>query len=182
MYRLQAVTTPRLVLRAFREDDLDDVHAWQGDPDVVRYLPWPVRTREETLDWLRARIAADALADDDDAIAWAVEHEGRVIGSITLFLRSVAHAQGEIGFVVEQPAQGRGLAAEATAAVLDLAFPTLDLHRVSGRADARNAPSITLMTRLGMRQEAHLREAERFKGEWGDLVVHAVLRREWEAR
>jgi RimJ/RimL family protein N-acetyltransferase len=37
------------------------------------------------------------------------------------------------------------------------------------------------MRRLGMRQEAHLRENELFKGEWGDDVVFAILRREWEA-
>ncbi len=178
------IETPRLLVRAFRAEDLDDVHALQSDPEVIRYLPWPLRTREESQEWLDARIAADTLAADDDAVAYAVERreDGRVIGSITLFLRSVEHRQGEIGFVVERAAQGQGYAAEATAAVLDHAFPALDLHRVVGRADARNASSATLMTRLGMRQEAHFRESEWFKGEWGDLVVYAVLRAEWEAR
>jgi RimJ/RimL family protein N-acetyltransferase len=37
------------------------------------------------------------------------------------------------------------------------------------------------MRRLGMRQEAHLRENEMFKGAWSDELVFAVLDREWSA-
>jgi RimJ/RimL family protein N-acetyltransferase len=180
-FTIGRLDTPRLVVRPFADDDLDDVHALQRDPEVVRYLPWPVRTREQSRQWLQDRVAAQTLAADDDVIAYAVERrdDGRVIGSITLFLRSVEHRQGEIGFVLEQAAQGQGYAAEATRAVLDVAFAELDLHRVVGRADARNAASAALMTRLGMRREAHFRECEWFKGEWADLVVFAVLREEW---
>ena len=180
-FTIGTIQTPRLLVRPFSERDLDDVHALQSDAEVVRYLPWPLRTREESQQWLAGRIAAATLQADDDAVAYAVERreDGRVIGSITLFLRSVEHQQGEIGFVLERSAQGQGYAAEATSAVLDLAFPALGLHRVVGKADARNAASATLMSRLGMRQEAHLRECERFKGEWGDLLVYAVLRSEW---
>ena len=173
--------TGRLVLRAFRESDLDDVHALQSDPEVVRHLYWEVRTRQESADWLAGRIAADRLAADGDAVAYAVERreDGRVLGSVNLWWRSVEHAQGEVGFVLARSAQGRGYGREATAAVLDHAFRVLDLHRVCGRADPRNTASAALMRRLGMCQEAHLRENARFKGGWGDEVVFAVLRHEW---
>lgn len=30
-----------------------------------------------------------------------------------------------------------------------------------------------------MRREAHFRHNERFKGEWGDELVYAILREEW---
>jgi RimJ/RimL family protein N-acetyltransferase len=36
-----------------------------------------------------------------------------------------------------------------------------------------------LCRRLGMRQEAHFRESELFKGSWGDELVFAVLATEW---
>ena len=178
------IRTERLLLRAFRPEDLDDVHPLQSDPEVVRYLPWEVRTREQSRDWLADRIAADRLTDDGDVVRWAVERlaDHRVIGSIKLFWLSIRHQQGEIGFVLERAAHGQGYAHEATAAILDLAFRELDLHRVRGQADPRNTASAALMRRLGMRQEAHLRENEWFKGEWGDQLVFAVLRAEWDAR
>jgi RimJ/RimL family protein N-acetyltransferase len=63
--------------------------------------------------------------------------------------------------------------------VLKVAFGELGLHRVFGRTDVRNDASAALMRRLGMRQEAHLRESEIFKGEWGDELVFAILEGEW---
>jgi RimJ/RimL family protein N-acetyltransferase len=35
------------------------------------------------------------------------------------------------------------------------------------------------MQRLGMRQEAHLIQNERVKGEWTDELVFAILAEEW---
>ncbi|MCW2570968.1 MAG: acetyltransferase [Frankiales bacterium] len=181
---LGPVETKRLVLRLFRESDLDAVHAFQSDPDVVRYLYWDVRTRDESRAWLQERMAADRMEKDGDALAFAVERreDGRVIGSVNAWWRSVEHKQGEIGFVFAKEAQGRGYATEAATALLDLIFPLFDLHRVCGSTDGRNVASAALMRRLGMRQEAHLRENELFKGEWGDERIFAILRHEWERR
>src|SRR5919197_1471769 len=71
--------------------------------------------------------------------------------------------------------QGRGYAGEAAEVVLRLGFADLGLHRIIGRCDPRNLPSARLLARLGMRREAHFIHNERFKGEWGDDLVYAIL-------
>jgi RimJ/RimL family protein N-acetyltransferase len=58
----------------------------------------------------------------------------------------------------------------------------MGLHRIIGRADGRNEPSARLMTRLGLRKEAHFVRNELVKGEWTDEVVFAMLAEEWAAR
>jgi RimJ/RimL family protein N-acetyltransferase len=181
---LEPVLTERLLLRLFRPGDLDDVTAFQADPEIVRYLYWEPRSRDESREWLAARIAADRLGAEGDAVALAVERrsDGRVIGSVNAWWRSVEHRQAEIGYVLVGDAHGQGFAYEATAALLDVLFPMLDLHRVYASTDARNSGSAALLGRLGMRQEAHLRENEWFKGAWGDELIFAILRREWEQR
>lgn len=181
MLLVEEIPTDRLLLRPFATDDLDDVHAMQSDEPLLRYIPWILRSREESQAWILQRQAEDRLAEEGDAVAWAVERRAdrRVIGSVNAWWRSVDHQSAEVGFVVERGAQGRGYAGEATAAVVDRLFAGLALHRVTGRADARNAASVGVMTALGMRQEAHHREDEWFKGEWTDTVVFAVLRSEW---
>jgi RimJ/RimL family protein N-acetyltransferase len=45
----------------------------------------------------------------------------------------------------------------------------------------RNTASASLMERLGMRKEAHLRETEIVKGEWTDELVFAMLEDERKA-
>ena len=177
------VLTERLLLRRFYERDLEAVHALRSDPEVVRFLPWELGGLDETRSWLAARMEADRLAADDDAVAWAVVRraDGRLVGSLNAWWRSAEHRQGEVGFVFAADVQRQGYGREAAAALLDLLFRELDLHRVYGRSDARNVASAALMRRLGMRQEAHLREAVRFKGGWSDQLVFAVLREEWLA-
>ncbi|MEO6881993.1 MAG: GNAT family N-acetyltransferase [Mycobacteriaceae bacterium] len=171
--------TPRLLLRPFQPRDLDDLLAARSRPEVVRYLYADVLDRRSGADWLRRAMVQDRLVSPGDVLSLAVEHEGRVIGDVLLRWASGEHRQGEIGFVFDPDAGGRGYATEAVAAVLELAFSGVRLHRVFGQCDARNTASATLMTRLGMRREAHLRENEWVKGEWTDELVFGVLAPEW---
>jgi RimJ/RimL family protein N-acetyltransferase len=62
---------------------------------------------------------------------------------------------------------------------LDYAFDALGLHRVIAIADCRNAPSVALLERLGMRGEGHFLESNWFKGEWANEYLYAVLKNEW---
>ena len=180
-----ALRTERLLLRPLTEADADDVFAYQSIPEVVRYLPWPLRDREESLEHTQKRAGFVRLEADQDVMILAAElvdesgERGRVIGDITVFLDSAANAQLEIGWVIHPDFQGKGYAAEAARAVLDLAFGEIGAHRVSARLDPQNLASVALCRRLGMRQEAHFVESEIFKGEWSDLAIYAVLQREW---
>ena len=74
---------------------------------------------------------------------------------------------------------GKGFATEAAYALVDWAFTAADIHRVIGRTEARNAGSVRVLEKLGMRREAYLVENEWVKGEWQSELVYAVLDREW---
>ena len=180
----EPLATERLLLRPFTTHDLEDVLAIHGRPDVVRYLYWEVRSRDEVRELLERRVHLDRIEKEGDALVLAVvrRSDGRVIGEMTLRWTSAQHRQGEVGFVFHPDAHGQGYAREATSVVLDLAFDRLGLHRVYGRTDGRNDASARLMLRLGMRQEAHFVHNEIFKGEWGDELVFAILADEWAAR
>ncbi len=175
------IRTGRLLLRRYRETDLDRLAAIQSLPEVARYLYWEPRTRAEVEPALAQRMAETRLDHDDDAVTLAVERrgDGLLLGDATIFLRSVANRQVEVGYVFHPDAGGRGYATEAARALVDLAFGALNAHRVFARTDARNTASAALLRRLGMRQEAHFREAEIFKGAWGEELVFAVLEGEW---
>jgi RimJ/RimL family protein N-acetyltransferase len=175
------IRTERLLLRRFSESDLDRLAAMQALPEVARYLYWEPATREQVEPILERRIATTRLEKDDDWVVLAVERQedGLLLGDVTIFLRSVEHRQAEVGWVFHPDAGGHGYATEASRALIDLAFDDLEAHRVVARTDPRNEPSAAVCRRLGMRQEAHFRESELFKGEWGDELVFAVLATEW---
>lgn len=187
-YSAEPLRTERLLLRPLNTGDLEDVHAYQKLKDVVRYLYWEVHDHDESAEHLRKRIAMNRLAENGDGIVFAVElaeteggGPGRVIGDISLFLKNAAWGKFEMGWVFHPAVHGRGYATEAAHRVLELCFDTLGAHRVFAQLDARNDASARLCERLGMRQEALLRETEIFKGEWSDTAVYAILEQEYRA-
>ena len=178
------LVTERLRLRPHHEDDLDDLVAFHSLPEVVRYVPWPVRDREQTRAALHAKLGRDALRAPGEWLVLAVELRatGRVVGEVLLKWDSDVSRQGELGFALHPDAQGKGLGAEAAQAMLRLGFDELGLHRISAVCIAGNERSARLLTRLGMRQEGHLVHSTLFKGAWEDQLVFAVLDAEWRSR
>ncbi len=179
------IRTERLLLRPLTEADADDIYAYQSLPEAVRYLPWPLRNREESLEHTRTRAGFTGLKDDKDALILAAElvgpdgAHGPVIGDLSVFLESGANAQIMIGWVFHPAWQRKGYATEAGRALLRLVFDEIGAHRVVAHVDPRNVASVALCQRLGMRLEALFIENEIFKGEWSDLTVYAILDREW---
>lgn len=172
--------TERMTLRPYSLDDYDAFHDLHSRDDVARYLPWVTRDADAS------RAALDrhqkvTLDKDDDGITLAGfdKETGRLVGEFVLFLRSVEHRGGEVGYVVHPDFQGRGLAMEGARAMLQIGFDTMHMHRVVARIDARNAASAAVLERLGMRREALLVKNEWFKGEWGDEADYAILEDEW---
>lgn len=174
------IRTARLELRPFADADLSDLHAYCSLPEVARYLYWEPLSLPESRERLRQLKTMDELSGEGSSLVLAAALPGGgVIGQASLVWRSRWHRQGELGFVFHPGFQGRGYAGEAARAMLELGFSQLELHRVYARCDVRNRPSWRLMQRLGMRREAHFVHRERFKGEWAEEFVYALLEDEW---
>jgi RimJ/RimL family protein N-acetyltransferase len=77
---------------------------------------------------------------------------------------------------------GAGYATEAARATLRFGFTELHLHRIFGVCQAANGASARILAKLGIRQEAYLRESEWTKGQWRDIVLYALLDHEWAAQ
>lgn len=176
------IRTGRLVLRPFEPGDLDDFHAYRSRPDVNRYLYGECVTREESAELLVTLVSDNELTGEGQRLALAIHlpEAGKVIGSAVLKWLSEKDRQGEIGYSLNPEFGGHGYATEAARTMLKLGFEDLGLHRIIAQCDPRNEPSWRLMERLGMRREAHFRQNEIFKGEWGGLFVYAILEEEYE--
>lgn len=181
------IVTERLRLRPLTHDDADALRSYRSIPEVCWYLPFEPMSAATIAERLDGVWLTRSLAGEGDALTLGLERagDGRLVGDVVVFYRSAEHRHGEIGYVLHPEAVGHGYVTEACTALLDLVFDPgagLALRRVTALMDARNTASARVVGRLGFRHEAHFVEAEWFKGEWGDLDVHAVLDREWFAR
>jgi RimJ/RimL family protein N-acetyltransferase len=170
----------RLKLRDFREDDVDAVHSWASDPEVVRFMSWGPNTRELTREFLQRKFA-ERTGDPRRTWDLAVVRRdtGQVVGSVGLRLDE-QRQQAALGYCYHQDAWGHGFATEAAREILRFGFEELGLHRIHASADTRNGASIRVLDKLGMRQEGRLREHVMMRGEWRDSYLYAVLRSEWQ--
>jgi ribosomal-protein-alanine N-acetyltransferase len=170
------LTTERLLLREFREDDFEDVHAYARRPEVCRYMDWGPNTREDTQAFMDRKWAEQAQWPRD-AVNLAIERRAdrRVIGSIRLEVSDPANQAGDFGYTLHPDAWRQGYATEAAAAVIAVGFRDLGLHRIWAECDVENLGSWGVMQKLGMRREAHLRDGRLIRGDWRDRYVYAVL-------
>jgi RimJ/RimL family protein N-acetyltransferase len=175
--------TERLLLRPFEEADLEHLLRLQTDPELTRWVPWPVRSPDEVEDSLRRKMAARELAPGADGVALAAvaRDGGAFIADLTLHLPD-EHGGAELGFMVLPEHQGEGYATEGARALLALGFEEAGLHRITARVEPRNVASWRVLERIDMRREAHFLENERIKGEWQSEYVYALLAREWASR
>lgn len=182
--------TERLTLRTFKFTDVDGLLEYQSNPEIVAYIPWPVRTREQVVAAIEKALdkGKSGLVEDGDflLLAWELkkvkgleEFEGKVIGQSNLGLKSQADQCGDIGWVTHQDFQRQGFAFEATRALMNFGFNEFNLHRLVADIDTRNPESAHLARKLGMRREAEYKEVEFFKGAWCDMWLYAILKSEF---
>lgn len=169
------LTTERLTLRAFVESDVDDVLSYHSQPQVARYLLGGPLDRDGAVAKVERHRAQRGLDTPARAVAVAVEHDGRVIGDIGIWLTDESPSKAEVGWVFCPRHQGQGLATEAVSAFIAAVFASHPLHRLEAQMDARNAASGRLCERLGMTREAHLRQDFWSKGEWTDTIKYGLL-------
>ncbi|CDP50415.1 GNAT family N-acetyltransferase [Paradevosia shaoguanensis] len=175
------VETDRLWLRTFDKADIDAVMAYHALPEVQRYLDWKARDKVEVVAAIDAMRGQITLQRPGDVLSLAVirKADSQLLGQVSLRWVDATAGQGEVRFVFNKIYTGQGFATEAVSRVIDLAFDNFGIHRVFARCDARNARSAKLLTRLGMRLEAHYREHALFQGEWDEELHFAILDREW---
>lgn len=145
-----------------------------------QWLPWVDATTDvESIRNFLREVEAGVAAGS--SVTATIRLGGDLAGTIDLRINP-AHQRAEVGYWLAAAYQGRGLVTRAVAALIDLAFGPLGLHRFQLSAATGNTRSRAVAERLGMRHEGTLREAERIADRFVDLEVYAVLAPVWRAR
>ena len=141
--------TERLILRTYREDDLDDLHAMFSDPEHMRWYPAPFQ-REETRAWLARQMARYR----DPGYGLLIVEDRRsgeflgTAGPATMPVEGVEHV--EIGWHTKPGRKGEGIAPEAGAAARDWAFGNLAVDHLISLVRPENTGSNRVAQKLGM--------------------------------
>ncbi|WP_042393179.1 GNAT family N-acetyltransferase [Streptacidiphilus carbonis] len=148
--------TERLVLRGWRDEDLETLVELNSDPEVMRYIgEGKVLDREQSaaaLASFRERWAEQGFGLFPVELAETGELTGWVGLNVPRFLPEVMPAV-EIGWRLLRRHWGRGIATEAAREVLRFGFEDAGLERVVSICHVDNEPSRHVMEKLGLRQQ-----------------------------
>ena len=177
------IVTQRLSLTRLRPDDAAALFTYRSDPAVARYQTWLPASLEE----VRAFIGDQQSAAFDTPGEWSqlglrLIGSPRLVGDAGIRIPADRPDEAEIGITIAPEHQGRGLATEAVAALLDHLFVVLGKRRVSASVDPRNLASVAVLTKVGMHPETYVPESVQIRGEWVDDLVFALLQAEWRSR
>jgi len=176
------LSTERLRLRWFTEDDAAANFAVFSDPEVTRYwsrAPWT--ELEQSAQMIAATMANYA---DGSGLRFAIERldGGEMIGNVSLFHFIDDSRRCDIGYALGSRYWGQGYASEALQAAIGYGFRELGLNRVEADVDPANAASRRVLEKLGFREEGYMPERWIVHGEAADTVNYGLLKRYWDAR
>jgi RimJ/RimL family protein N-acetyltransferase len=175
------LTTERLLLREFTENDWHAVLAYQSDPRFLRFAPWTHRLQEDV-----ERLVQEFIGWQHEQprckfqLAIVLQTTHVLIGTCGIRMVTVHAQEAELGYELHPDSWGHGYATEAAWNMLAFGFHILPLQRVGAQCLAENTASVRVLERLGMRPERRQRRHTWMQHRRGDHVVYTIDQANWQ--
>ena len=142
-----------MLLRGFREDDLDEHAAILSDPVVMEHFDGHLFGREDSWRRLLGGVGLWSL-QGTGLLAAERKADGKLVGHVGLFdyhreITPSIEGVPELGYIFAAEVHGQGIAREACDALLQWADQTLDADETVAIISMSNTPSMKLAERLG---------------------------------
>jgi RimJ/RimL family protein N-acetyltransferase len=177
------IHTPRLVIRCWDPHDAALLKV-AIDESVDHLLPWMVWAHQEPedlqkkIDRLR-QVRGKFDLGQDFGYGLFSRDEAQVLGAAGLHTR-VGEGAREIGYWIHKDHVSQGLATEASAALVRVAFEIDGVRWVEIHCDPANVRSAAIPDKLGFTMEAVLRKRKPFlDGELRDAMIWTLFAEEY---
>ena len=165
--------TGRLLLRQFKEPDLENIFLGLSNPDVIKYYGVHFNTLEETkkqIEWFAE------LEKDETGIWWAVcSSDNRIFyGAIGLYYLNRELKKAELGFWLMPAFWGKGIITESALLAIDYGFKKMHLKRIEAEVETENSMSIRVIKKLQFIHEGTKKDCEIKNGKYISLDIYAL--------
>lgn len=172
------IETNNLVLREMELSDAEAIFQIYADNDVTKYIDMETAT-----DLAQAKFLVNRRVElfrSGQRIRWGIarKDDNIIIGSCGFTQWNKNSHQAEIGYELAKKHWRKGIMTEALEAVIYFGFQRMELNRIEALVMLENIASITLLEKLGFREEGILREYGYWKGKFHDLKMFSLLKRD----
>ncbi|MFQ4140739.1 GNAT family protein [Chlorogloeopsis sp. ULAP02] len=169
--------TKNLILRETQLVDASAVFKIFADDEVTKFHDLETFTCLEQAQFLIER--RRKRFQNKQGIRWGIarKEDNIIIGSCGYGIKN--EFQAEIGYELARVYWQKGIMIEALRAMINWGFHQLGLNRIEAMVMVENIASVKLLGNLGFVEEGILREYGFWKGQFHDLKVFSLLKREY---
>jgi ribosomal-protein-alanine N-acetyltransferase len=165
--------TGRLLMRQFKDSDLENVFLGLSHPDVIKYYGVHFKTLDETkkqMNWFAE------LEKEETGIWWAICSSDDLIffGAIGIYFLNKNLRKAEIGFWLMPAYWGQGIILESALLVLKYGFKNMNLNRIEAEVETENKLSKRVMEKLLFVYEGTKKDCEIKNGKYISLDHYAL--------
>ncbi|KAK7056751.1 hypothetical protein VNI00_002468 [Paramarasmius palmivorus] len=173
-------TTDRLILRPAQTSDFEPLRSLWNIAAVQQMLtnepivPRPPKFKEDRVEKMINEFTFIAVVEIKDTNTF--------IGFASLHVGPFVHRDAAYGIGLLPEFWNKGYGTEITKFIVEYAFVSLNVHRVSLNVFGGNEAAIAVYKKLGFTEEGRKRKAIWDHGCWQDNIFMGILDEEWRAR
>lgn len=171
--------TRRFKLKEIEREDINFIHKGLSDERVTKHYAVHFPTLEDTqdqMDWYAA------LKKDQTGAWWGIYslETGEFYGAGGFNGLDREHKKAEIGFWLYPEFWGMGILSEVMPLLFQTGFEDLNLNRIEGFVESTNSKCKNALGKINFHYEGTLREYEFKNGNFLDVDIYAILKRDWQ--
>ncbi|WP_291563923.1 MULTISPECIES: GNAT family N-acetyltransferase [unclassified Clostridium] len=166
-------------LREANLEDAKELLSVTNDEEVIKYYgmdPYKnIREAEDEINWFIS------LLKEGKGARWVIADKdtNKYIGDIGVFNFDKNHNRIEIGFKLKKEYWNKGIMTECIKKTLEFGFSDRNYNRIEALVDKRNIGCKKTLENNGFKLEGLLREYEFENGNYVDLEMYSILKREY---
>jgi len=173
------ISTERLLIKKVSLDDAESLFkVWSNDA-VTEYMNIDSMTEvSDAENMINFFIAADSSNEANRMGIFLKGNEKDAIGSCGFNYIDFENDRAEIGYELHSDYWRKGYMKEALTALIDYGFETFSFNRIEAKVDVKNVASQRLLEKMLFESEGVLREYEKQKNEYIDIMMYSILNKD----
>lgn len=172
------LTCDNLFFRRPTLDDVDQIRDLKNN-EVAAFLLAGIHhtySSEDIVNWINFH------NNNSEEVLLVVEDKtaGKLIGHVGLYKIDRIAKKTEYGILLaDDDSRGKGYGTKATKLMLDYAFHTLNMHKVTAEVLSENIPSLAMFKKCGFSVDGCLRDDVFKNGHYYDVLAMSILKKEF---
>lgn len=176
----KVIVTERLRLRRIRESDAENAfNGWCNDPDVNKFLTWPLHGNVETTKNLFSNWVKEYSKDDYYHWAICFKDTDEIFGTISVVFVNEKAEFVEIGYCIAKKYWHQGYTSEALKALIPFFFEEVNVNSICLAHDINNPNSGKVMAKCGLKLDGVLRQASRNNTGICDIARYSMTKEDY---